>query len=72
MPQIAGAVFAILLTFLSVADLLLLQVRERQKEIGLLQAVGWHAKLVQRLFVQEGLILAVVGAVPGVLVALAY
>ena len=69
-PQIAGAVFAILLTFLSVADLLLLQVRERQKEIGLLQAVGWRAKVVQRLFVQEGLTLAVVGAVPGVLVAL--
>ncbi len=69
-PQIAGAVFAVLLTFLSVADLLLLQVRERQKEIGLLQAVGWRAKIVQRLFVQEGLMLAVVGAVPGVLVAL--
>ncbi len=69
-PQIAGAVFAILLTFLSVADLLLLQVRERQKEIGLLQAVGWRAKIVQRLFVQEGLTLAVVGAVPGVLAAL--
>ncbi len=69
-PQIAGVVFALLLTFLSVADLLLLQVRERQKEIGLLQAVGWRAKIVQRLFVQEGLTLAVVGAVPGVLVAL--
>ncbi len=69
-PQIAGAVFAILLTFLSVADLLLLQVRERQKEIGLLQAIGWRAKIVQRLFVQEGLTLAVIGAVPGVLVAL--
>ncbi|MGI9062065.1 MAG: ABC transporter permease [Ktedonobacteraceae bacterium] len=69
-PQLAGASFAVLLTFLSVADLLLIQVRERQKEIGLLQAVGWRAHLVQRLFVQEGLTLAVVGAVPGVLVAL--
>ncbi|MDQ6660831.1 MAG: ABC transporter permease, partial [Chloroflexota bacterium] len=69
-PQIAGAVFALLLTFLSVADLLLLQVRERQKEIGLLQAIGWRSSIVQRLFVQEGLTLAVAGAVPGVLVAL--
>ncbi|MDQ6659419.1 MAG: ABC transporter permease [Chloroflexota bacterium] len=69
-PQIAGAVFALLLTFLSVADLLLLQVRERQKEICLLQAVGWRPNVVQRLFVQEGLILAIVGAVPGALVAL--
>ncbi len=68
-PQLAGCVFALLLTFLSVADLLLLQVRERQQEIGLFQAVGWRAGLIQRLFVQEGLTLAIIGAVPGVLVA---
>ncbi len=69
-PQIAGAVFAVLLTFLSVADLLLLQVRERQQEIGLLRAVGWRPTFVQRMFIQEGFILAVCGALPGVLVAL--
>jgi len=69
-PQIAGCVIAIVLTFLSVADLLLLQVRERQKEIGLLQAVGWRLWAIQRLFVQEGLILAIIGTVPGVLVSL--
>ncbi len=68
-PQIAGCVIAIVLTFLSVADLLLLQVRERQKEIGLLQAVGWRPWAIQRLFVQEGLMLAMSGAIPGVLVA---
>ena len=69
-PQIAGCVIAMVLTFLSVADLLLLQVRERQKEIGLLQAVGWRPWVIQRLFLQEGLILAVTGTIPGVLVAL--
>ena len=69
-PQIAGCAIALLLTFLSVADLLLLQVRERQKEIGLLHAVGWRPWAIQRLFVQEGLILAIVGTVPGVLVSL--
>jgi putative ABC transport system permease protein len=58
------------LTFLSVADLLLLQVRERQKEVGLLQAVGWRPWAIQRLFLQEGLILAILGAVPGVLLSL--
>jgi hypothetical protein len=68
-PQIAGCVIAIVLTFLSVADLLLLQVRERQKEIGLLQAVGWRPWAIQRLFVQEGLVLAMSGAIPGVLMA---
>ncbi len=68
-PQIAGSVFALLLTFLSVADLLLLQVRERQQEIGVLQAVGWRPRLVQRLFAREGILLALIGAVPGALVA---
>ncbi len=69
-PQIAGAVFAVILTFLSVADLLLLQVRERQQEIGLLRAVGWRPIFIQRMFIQEGLLLALCGALPGVLVAL--
>ncbi len=62
--------FAVLLSFLSVADLLLLQVRERQQGIGLLQAVGWRPGWIQWLFVQEGLMLAMSGAIPGVLVAL--
>lgn len=69
-PQIAGCVFAVLLTFLNVADLLLLQVRERQREIGLLQAVGWQVKQVQWLFLQEGITLAIIGTLPGVIVAL--
>jgi hypothetical protein len=68
-PQIAGCVLAVLLSFLSVADLLLLQVRERQQEIGLLQAVGWRPGMVQRLFAQEGLTLAFISTLPGVLVA---
>jgi ABC-type antimicrobial peptide transport system permease subunit len=69
-PQLAGSVFAMLLTFLSVADLLLLQVRERRKEIGLFQAIGWRPGQVQRLFVQEGLTLAILSTLPGVLIAL--
>jgi len=68
-PQIAGCVFAALLSFLSVTNLLLLQVRERQREIGLLQAIGWRAGLVQRMFVQEGIVVALLGSLPGVLVA---
>ena len=69
-PQIAGCVIALVLTFLSVADLLLLQVRERQKEIGLFHAIGWHPWAIQRLFVQEGLLLVIAGTIPGVLVSL--
>jgi hypothetical protein len=69
-PQVAGCVIALVLTFLSVADLLLLQVQERQQEIGLLHAVGWRPWAIQRLFVQEGLLLASIGTVPGALVSL--
>jgi putative ABC transport system permease protein len=47
LPQIAGCAIALILTFLSVADRLLLQVRERQQEIGLLQAVGWRPGWIQ-------------------------
>ena len=69
-PQIAGCIIALVLTFLSVADLLLLQVRERQKEIGLLHAIGWRPWAIQRLFAQEGLFLAIGGTIPGVLISL--
>ena len=68
-PQIAGCVLAVALSFLNVADLLLLQVQERQQEIGVLQAVGWRAGMVQRLFVREGVSLALLSTLPGVLVA---
>jgi putative ABC transport system permease protein len=68
-PQIAGCVFAVLLSFFSVADLLLLQVRDRQQEIGLLKAVGWRPGMIKRLFVQEGLILAIMSALLGILIA---
>lgn len=68
-PQIAGCVLALLLTFLSITDLLLLQVQERRQEIGLLQALGWRIALIQRVFTQEGILLAIIGTLPGVLVA---
>src|SRR5579875_928778 len=68
-PQLAGCVFAVVLSFLNVADLLLLQVQERQREIGLLQAVGWRAAMVRQLFVREGVMLALISTLPGVLVA---
>ncbi len=69
LPQIAGCVFAVLLSFLSIADLLLLHVRERQREIGLLLALGWQAAMVQRLFMREGITFALMGALPGALIA---
>lgn len=69
-PQLAGAIFALTLTFLNVADVLLLQVHERHKEIGVLHAIGWRSSIVQQLFVQEGMTLAMLGILPGCFVAL--
>ena len=68
-PQLAECIFAVLLSFLNMADLLLLQVQERQPEIGLLQAVGWRLSMVQRLFMREGVMLALLSTIPGVLMA---
>lgn len=69
-PQLSGAIFALILTFLNVADVLLLQVRERRKEVGVLHAIGWRTHIVQQLFVLEGMTLAMLGIIPGCVVAL--
>ncbi len=69
-PQLVGVVFTLLLTFLGVADPLVLGVRERQGEIALLQAVGWPLGLVQGLVLREGILLALLGTLPGVGLAL--
>lgn len=69
-PQLAGGFFALLLAFASIANVMIIQVRERRQEIGMLQALGWRSILIQRLFLQEGVTLAVVGTVPGIAVAL--
>ncbi len=49
-----------------------LGVEQRLKEIGLLGALGFQAKQVRRLFLREGLVLAVAGALAGVAGAVAY
>jgi ABC-type lipoprotein release transport system permease subunit len=68
-PLIAGGVLAVFFSLLNVADLLLLQVQERQQEIGVLLAVGWRVGMVQRLFLREGITLALISTLPGVLLA---
>lgn len=68
-PQIAGCLFAVLLAFFSLVDLLLLHVQERRQEIGLFHALGWKSSFIQRLLWQEGIVLALVGSIPGVLLA---
>ena len=42
-------------------------IRIREREIGVMKAVGWQARDVMKLFVVEGIVLSVVGALLGIL-----
>jgi ABC-type lipoprotein release transport system permease subunit len=73
-----GAYFVYFSFFLVVSALLLaslffkLGVEQRSREVGLLRAVGFGDADVRRLFMAEGLAVAVAGSAIGVLGALAY
>jgi ABC-type lipoprotein release transport system permease subunit len=73
-----GAYFVYFSFFLVVSSVLLaalffrLGVEQRAREVGLLRAVGFGAAAVRRLFLGEGLLLAVAGGLAGVLGALGY
>ena len=73
-----GQYFVYFSYFLVVAAMLLtglffkLGVEQRHREVGTLLATGFTPARVRRLFLAEGLILSVVGAALGTLVALAY
>ncbi len=73
-----GQYFVYFSYFLVVAAVLLtglffkLGVEQRHREVGTLLATGFTPARVRRLFLAEGLILSVAGAVLGILVAIAY
>lgn len=73
-----GAYFTYFSFFLVISALLLaalffrLGVEQRVREIGLLRAVGFSPGAVGRLFLGEGMLLALVGSVLGVAGAIAY
>jgi putative ABC transport system permease protein len=73
-----GEYFIYFSFFLVVSALLLaslffkLGIEQRVREVGLLRAVGYDARRVRRLFVAEGLVLALAGSALGVLGAIAY
>jgi len=73
-----GAYFIYFSFFLVVSALLLaslffkLGVEQRSREVGLLRAVGFGAGDVRRLFMSEGVVLAVAGSAVGVAGAIAY
>lgn len=73
-----GAYFSYFSFFLVVSALLLtalffrLGVEQRLREIGVLRATGYSLKTIQRLFLTEGAIVAVAGAVAGMGLAVAW
>ncbi|HEX2520604.1 MAG TPA: FtsX-like permease family protein, partial [Terriglobia bacterium] len=73
-----GEYFLYFSFFLVISALLLtalffkLGVEQRLREIGLLQAVGFPASRVRKLFLVEGIVLAVVGSLLGLAGAVAY
>jgi putative ABC transport system permease protein len=73
-----GEYFLYFSFFLVVSALLLtalffkLGIEQRLREIGTLQAIGFGASRIRRLFLTEGLLLAVAGSLIGLLGAIAY
>jgi putative ABC transport system permease protein len=73
-----GEYFAYFSFFLVVSALLLatlffrLGIEQRLREIGLLRAVGFSIKQIRSLFLREGLLLASIGSLAGLLGAIAY
>jgi len=73
-----GEYFLYFSFFLVVSALMLtalffkLGVEQRLREIGLLQAIGFPAARLRRLFILEGLVLAVLGSVIGLAAAVGY
>lgn len=73
-----GAYFSYFSFFLVVSALLLtalffrLGIEQRLREIGVLRAAGFSVKAIQRLFLTEGAVVAVVGALAGVGLAVAW
>jgi len=73
-----GEYFLYFSFFLVVSALLLtalffkLGIEQRLREIGTLQALGFPASRIRRLFLAEGLLLAIAGSALGVLGAIAY
>lgn len=69
----AGFSFFLILAAAVLTGLLFtFSIEQRAAEAGLLLAVGWRAPQVRRLFLREGLALALIGAVIGALLAALY
>ncbi len=64
--------FLIVASLILVSLLFLFSIEQRNAQTGLLMAIGFTHKKIQRFYLLEGLLLACIGALPGCLLAMAY
>jgi putative ABC transport system permease protein len=60
---------AILVGGLGVMNTMLMSVLERTREIGVLRALGWRRRRVLEMIITESLILSILGALGGIVIA---
>jgi putative ABC transport system permease protein len=67
--DLAISVLAVGIGAIGVMNTMIMSVFERTREIGILRAVGWRGRRILRMIVTESLLLCLVAAVVGVLLA---
>ena len=63
-------IILVTIVILACTNAMLMAVTERTREIGTLRAIGTRASSIRRLFIAEGVILAVAGCIAGTLLSL--
>ncbi len=66
--DVGSVVLVMLLGGLSVADILFLNLKERQAEVATIKTVGWDSRYLRWLIMEEGLAIGVAGSLAGVAV----
>jgi putative ABC transport system permease protein len=64
-----STILAVVIGAILVANTMMLSLFERTREFGLLRAIGWTRRRVVSLLLGEGMVLAVIGAAAGVVLA---
>lgn len=64
------SVFSLFASSFAIAAVLVVSVLKRQKEIGILKAIGARSSQIQRVFTLEGLLIGIVGAITGAILGI--
>jgi putative ABC transport system permease protein len=68
--SLAIALVGLMMACLTVLNTLAMSVEERTREIGILSAIGWPPRRILALILSEGMLLAAIGGVVGVILGL--